>query len=250
MSEPWVRFGSQTPIRVEFQTGLPGPAGATGPAGAAGATGPAGPTGPQGPAGADGADGTGTISATVTFIDLEGASLTLTSSAGSVQPFYAADYPIFVVDFNPVEYRMSFVHNGGGAASGCRVGFEISTDGSSWSEGFLTGINVGDLGRKTYQGSLTVGGTGPWYIRPSYSNDEGLSGGDESFSVRLWTVQLTGVAISGGGGGSSDISGIGYLLSRCRSLNSSGSPRSVTAEGAGSTTTRLPLIPMTGALQP
>lgn len=200
-------------FRINFITGLPGATGATGPAGPAGATGPAGPTGP---AGAPGADGTGTVSATVTFIDLEGAALTLTSSAGSTQPFFASDYPWFVTDFNPVSYRMSYHHIGGGASAGCTVGFQYSNDGTTWSDAFLTPISIDDLGNHTFEGTLSLPGAGPKYFRSAYSNNEATSGGDETFSVKLWTLTLTADGVSSGGGGASSITS--YTLTTLRAL--------------------------------
>jgi len=69
--------------------------------------GPAGAPGPAGPPGADGADGSGAVSASVTFIDLEGAALSMPSSGGDTEEFFAGLGPQFVTSFNPVAFRMS-----------------------------------------------------------------------------------------------------------------------------------------------
>lgn len=234
MSDPRTR-GPQGPPGPQGPRGIPGPRGLTGrpgPAGPAGIQGPAGPqgpigpqgpagaagaTGPSGPAGPAGADGTGNVAATVTFIDLQGASLTLAETSGATEEILAGYGPWFVVDFVPVSYRMSYYHQGGGASAGCSVGFQYSDDGVTWTDGFLAPITISTLGNHTHQGSLSLTGAAPKYFRAAFKNDEALSGGSESFSVYQWSLTLTGEVTGGGGGGGGNGDGTtGYILSTLR----------------------------------
>ena len=140
------------------------------------------------------------------------------SSGGSTEPVFDADYPWFVTDFNPASYRMSYNHIGGGAASGCAVGFQWSSDGVTWADAFMTPISVSSLGNKTFQGALSLAGSGPKYFRAAYSNNEATSGGDETFSVKLWTLTLTATGVSSGGGGGGASSTTSYTLTTLRAL--------------------------------
>jgi hypothetical protein len=133
-----------------------------------------------------------------------------------VTSFQPTDEGVFVTSFNPVTFRMTYNHLSGGAAAGCSVGFQYSTDGSTWATGYVTPISLGTLGVFTVESTLALGGSGPWYFRAAYSNDEGVSGGDESFVVNLWTLTLTADGVSGGGGGGGSSYPIGYTLSSLR----------------------------------
>ena len=178
-----------------------------------------GSAGAAGSPGAAGTNGTGTLSATVTFCPLGGPGTTLqmASSAGVVTQFQPTDEGVFVTTFKPAKFRMTFTHLGGGATSGCSVGFQVSGDGSTWTTGYVTPISLSTLGVFTVESTLTLSGSGPWYFRAAYSNNEALSGGDESFIVNLWTLTLVaeGVVSEGGGSGST-ASPVGYTLATLR----------------------------------
>ncbi len=181
--------------------------------------------------GDDGADGSSAEiqSKSVTFVDLEGANLTAVSSAGAAVPVvddgadtgFEPSYAIYRVGFAPQTFEMSFMHNGGGSTGGVSIGFQYSTSKTSgWTDGHFEAVTLSTFGNHLINGSLGLSGSGPYYIRPAIKNNEAISGGDESVSLRLWTLTLYGseLVAPGGGGGGGGGSSTTYTLASLRAL--------------------------------